>query len=746
MPRVFPERLTQSQKKLAQRRFLWFASINALSYALLAESVLVLFALQLGAGDFHIGLLTGYVYLTLVFVLLGKVMVSRLGAARTYSYCWFTRNLVAGSFVLAPWIYLHFSPQLGLGYLLVTSLLFFVFRAMGLSAENVLINDITGSEDRGRFIGQWQFFAYIAMLGMLIAVSFWLGDKPEFYRFQTVIAVGCVLGMAASGFMFGMPESVGPGNSSREPMLRALSLVYADRRLRVMMVAWGVLYSGIQLLVPFQLLAVKKGYAVGDRAAIVFVVLQMLGLVVGSWPVALLIDRSGPRPILIINVLGLAVLTLLWAVSPGSLNIYYTGALFFLVGWTLVGVFIAAGHYFQNAVPPKSLLNLNMLMLVIQGLAAGLAGTFLGGGLLELLPHFGLAGMEIYKTYFLAVVVAMLAALAAVFRLAPLADRRVKDVLGMLFSVRDWRALVNLQKLSSVRDHGESIELLDELGTLGSEFSERTLLEYLDSPLFTVRTAALDALDRIRFGSEASFRLIEEVKDGEFSTAFMAAEILGKHRVAEAAGALREALYSNDFFLEGKAMVSLAQLGDTASYGRIREIFRTTYNPRLTIHGARAIFFMGDPQDVALLLARLDPRALPAEHDQIIASVAGLLGWEEKFFRLMTLYNRNYQLGTDALAEEVERRLREPDCPLADPDRGLLRDSLAETAGRRNADPEKLMALFERAVRLDHPRAGLLNVLLADSAQRVKAASPRLRFSLTVLAAVVLLGGRFSGQ
>src|SRR3990172_3931865 len=132
MSRTFPERLTQSQKERGQRRFLWFASINALSYALLAESVLVLFALQLGASDFHIGLLTSYVYLTMVFVLLGKVMVSRLGAARTYSYCWFTRNLVAGSFVLAPWIYVHFSPQLGMSYLLIATLVFFIFRALGL--------------------------------------------------------------------------------------------------------------------------------------------------------------------------------------------------------------------------------------------------------------------------------------------------------------------------------------------------------------------------------------------------------------------------------------------------------------------------------------------------------------------------------------------------------------------------------------------------------------------------------------
>ena len=46
-------------------------------------------------------------------------------------------------------------------------------------------------------------------------------------------------------------------------------------------------------------------------------------------------------------------------------------------------------------------------------------------------------------------------------------ERKVRDVVGMMFSVRDWRALVNLQRLSSVPEHEESVELIDELGNAG---------------------------------------------------------------------------------------------------------------------------------------------------------------------------------------------------------------------------------------------------------------------------------------
>ncbi|MBW7997193.1 MAG: MFS transporter [Candidatus Glassbacteria bacterium] len=739
-PREFPARLTQAQKVRAQRRFLWFASTNALSYAALAESVLVLFALQLGARDWHIGLLTGYVYLALVFVLAGKVLVSRWGAARTHSACWFTRNLVAGSFILAPWLYVNVSPAVGLGWLMVAALVFFIFRAMGLSAENVLINDITGPEDRGRFIARWQGFAYIAMLGMLIGVSFWLGETPEFWRFQWLIGIGCVLGVAASVFMFNVPESAGPRDSSREPLVNTLQTLYGKRRLKRLLVMFAVVYAGIQLLVPFQILAVKNGYGTGDRTTIIFVVLQMLGMVAGSWPVSLMIDRTGPRPILILNVFGLAVLAALWAVSPDTAQLAYTGLLFFLVGWTMVGVFIAGGHYFQNVVPGGSILNMNLLTLVVQGASAGLAGTVIGGGLLELLREFGLGGMEVYRTYFTAVVAVFGLAVVSVIRLQPLTERKVREVVGMMFSPRDWRALVNLQRLSDAPERDESLELIEELGTLGSELGETALVEYLDSPLITVRTAALEALDRIEFGDSTTFRLIEEVKDGEFSTAFMAAEILGRHRVAQAASALREALYSNDFFLEGKAMVALAQLGDTASYGRIAEIFATTYNPRLVIHGARALYYMGEAANVAPLLRKLDPRALPAEHDQIMASAMGLLGWGGQFFRLMTLYNRGAVLGNDMLADDVEKRLlargEEVDAATREAIKNALEEAAAQTL---SGEPAALLALLRLAEsKSEHGK--LVKNLLEDDAARVRAATQRLRFSLTMLGVYLLVG------
>ncbi len=737
--RAFPERLTLTQRRKAQRNFLTFAAISSLSYAALAEGVLILFALRLGATDSHIALLASYVHLTMVFVLAGKLLVGRWGAARTYGACWFLRNWAALTLVLAPLVYQRVSPQLGLLALMASSFMFFVLRAMGLSAENVLLNDITGEEDRGRFLGRWQFYSFSAMLAMLVTVSLWLGGTPSFLDFQAVVLVGSVLGMIAALFLFNVPETEGPRRSSREPMLGALQVLYRDRSLRAILLAWGAAMSVVQLLVPFQVLAVKNGYLVSDRGAIAFTVLQMLGLVSGSFMNSYLIDRSGPRPVLIIGVAGLGVLSLFWAFSPDVLNPLYTGGLFYLAGFCWVSVQIALTNYFLNRVGGgRGVLNLSLLILVFQGLCAGLAGVVLGGGMLGALGELGLTGIGLYRRYYLFVAGAAGLALLIVWTLKPMREKALTRVLGMIFSMRDWRALFSVQQLSESPELAQVHRLLEHLRAHPSDVSEQTLVQYLDSPLFTIRTEALEALDRIDFGPAAAKRLIQELWSGEFTTAWMAAEILGRHGVQEAVPDLREGLYSNDFFLEGKCMLSLAQLRDEESYGRIREILRTTYNPRLVIHGARALASLGEREDVGLLLWKLSPRMLPAEQDELLYAVLSLLGWSEEAFRLMTLYNRDHQLGIDALAELAERRMQEREW--SGERRGMVAGVLEELTQNGDGAPERLIGLLGLMAGREDVLAPHARTLLREEAVVLREAPLRMRFGVTILGVMGWVG------
>lgn len=746
MNQIFPQRLTLEQNRKAQRYFLAFAVFNALSFAALGDSVLILFGLRLGAGDFHIGLLASYIQLAMVFMLLGKFMVGRWGAARTYGLCWFSRNIVAALFILAPWFYERWSPEFGLYWLLGSSFMFFVFRAMGIAAHNVLLTDLTDDETRGRFLGITSASVNLVTVATLVVLSVWLRGNPSLFRFQVVVAFGCFMGIISAWSVSRVRETEVPMLSSREPLLWALSLVLRQPELRRLLLAWVMVIASVQLLVPFQVLAVKRGYLLGDDLVIRFVAFQMMGSMAAAYLNSLLVDRAGPRPVLIINMLGLVLMSVLWVFSGDEISFTYTDAVFFFVGFCTLTVQVCLSHYLLNTVRKESLLNLSLVVSMLEGGVAGLAGTFIGGGLLHYLPTWGLEGMSLYRSYFLIVVFVQILTIPAVLGLKPLAERRVKEVLGMMFSLRDWRAMLSVQRLSQTPEVSTAQKLIDELAILRSGVSEKALLEYLDSPLFTIRAAALEALNKIDLSREAEQRLIKEVRETEFTTAFVAAEILGMHHVHAGIPALQESLKSKDYFLAGKAMLALAQLGDRSSYGRICQNFADSDNPRLVIHGARAIHYMGDKANISLLLQRIDYKMLEAVNDEILHTVFSLLGWGEENFKLMTLYNRDAELGIDGLDAEVSRAIRELRGKIVEKKTLAAKWAVEELRGGGTDSPDCLVKLFEELAMLGGNKFEFLDVLLKDQQRKVREAPARVRFGYTELACFLYLKQALLGK
>ena len=447
---------------------------------------------------------------------------------------------------------------------------------------------------------------------------------------------------------------------------------------------------------------------------------------------------------LFLTLISLALISIFWFVSPDEINYFFTGAIFFLAGYCMITAQITLSHYFLNVAPRNSVVNLSILITILYGLGAGLSGTFLGGGVLTVMRGFGIDGIMLYKFYFLFVCLVLLGALPMILKLKPQKDWAIRRVIGTMFSMREWQAMHSVQQLTSNSPSlHQAHEKLYQLGSLGSEVGEEALLEYLDSPLYTIRTAALDAIDKIEFGPETARRLIEEVKRGEFTTAFVAADMLGTHRITESIPVLREALESNDYFLEGKAMLSLARLGDSDTIPRILEIFSLTYNPRLLIHGARAIYHIGDINNASLCLERLHISQAPSVQDEIMYTVYALLGWGEENFRVMTIYNRNVELGIEALNDEIERKFLHYEKTLELKDKSPLENALAEIPLGSDSpvnEPESLIELIRLIVPLvDGSRLECLKALLEDEAEPVFKASPRLLFNLTGMVAFLYI-------
>ena len=640
-------KLSISESEKGRKRYLRFTRLNAISFGCLADSTFILYAIKNGADDFLVGLLTSFFYLTMPVMFWGKRMVGNYGAAPTYAISWALRNTSAAILIAVPFLTNSWGRPWGLGLLVLGAFGFFSFRSAGLTANTPILGEITNKANRGSYISKvWVHFNafYFMAVSALILILHW-SDNVETY--QKIIGFGAITGWISAFFIYRVPESKNTRISGKQPTRKALAYIWNDdRRIRNLLFAWISAVVMIMLVTPFTMVALKNGYRVSDYNALFYALLQIIGAVIASLINSLVLDRVGPRPMLILYTFGLIVCAVLWTMAPQSFLMYFPAIIFLFIGICRAGSMTTLNHYFLTIVPRENRVASNMLINIISGVFAGLSGTLIGGGLLKLLAIMNINGLNVYRTYFAIILLILIPLWFVLRRLKPVADWKIKDVLGVFVSFRDIRALFTLQRLDKDLNVSQEYHGVEKLREIPSELSEKRLIAFLDSPRFKIRGRALGALGQINFGRDAARKIMNEVQQGEYTTAYIAAEILGEHGIKEAVPVLREALESDDIYLLGKSMQSLAMLKDKPSYSKIENIFNDSTNPRIIIHGARAMVEMKDLRRLKFLLQKTKNQQLPAKvREELLYSICDLCDCGDEFYRFLHAKHEDEQHG-----------------------------------------------------------------------------------------------------
>ncbi len=261
-----------------------------------------------------------------------------------------------------------------------------------------------------------------------------------------------------------------------------------------------------------------------------------------------------------------------------------------------------------------------------------------------------------FRTYFLFLEVFFIFIIVLISRMENLGAYPIRDVLAVIFSPREIRTISLLKRLDRSRTISEEKRTIRALAASKSELSVQDILQKLKSPRFTIRKEALTTLSTLPIDERVVNALISEVKNHSFTTAYLAADIIGKRRIKQGIPILRKQLHSKDYFLSGNCMVSLARLNDRESLPIIEDIVKNTNNSRLIVYGAVALEILMDPHTISTLLSKLTEKNPPYMRDEIILSISSILGFGKWFYPIYISFLERSTIGISHLKDFLSKK------------------------------------------------------------------------------------------
>jgi len=649
--------ISQAERLRARKLFNIFSVFNTFSYLLLSGNILSLYLLRLGASSTLIGIISSFTYISFFFMLLGRVIVQKVGVSRLFAYCWTARYLAAIPLLFSPIFILRGQGSVGFSLVVSGALGFQVMRGIGLVSNSPIMGDLSEGKDRGDYLSRIQIITHTVSIVTGFLMAFLLGTgQASLLRYSLLILLGILFGLAGCIFLFKLPLHLGGGFPMEEGVFASINRALKDPSFLRFIKVFALVMVVAGITRPFLVLYTADVYQVSDSTNMYLTVVGSLGALTMGVVAQLLLDRVGAKPMLIFFtfVYFISMIPIVVSISFHGWGEYlYLGFLFFFFHFGTLGQENASQTYFYGAIRPEDQMNLGILYYLIFGLG-GTIGSALGGVILDGIHSLGLGDVASYRFFFGGALFLTFVSLLWMSRLAPIGSVGVRNALTIMFSARDLRAILLLNKLDRTTSIEAERRVIREMSEAPSSISLEGLLQRLKSPSFVIRREALQALETHEPDERVVEALLHEVKIGEFTTAYLAARILGKYRIHRGIPLLRQSLHSEDYLLAAESMVALARLQDTHSKGKIEALLRVARNPFLIIHGAEAMKIYQDPASISLLLEIAEKSELPdSVRNHVILGVAGLVGMEDWFYPIFTIFLDEPIKGVDFLLDPL---------------------------------------------------------------------------------------------
>lgn len=395
------ESTEKQRRKKGQHLYFHFSAFNGISVSFAAENLLILYALKLNVPDYIIGIMASFFFLSAPFMLLSPRIIKRFGASGTIAIAWLCRYTFAMFFLAAPFVMTYFSFTLGIALLVVCAFGLYASRNCGIVAWMPVLGELTTGKDKGMVLSKGFLFFTTAYFLSLCCLRFLFEYIDTVNTFRSIIAVGCIAGFLASFTISRITETDTARNSANHSIRDALCFIKNKKTIMILILVQIIYFGAVSIFVPYSMLALKQGYFVQDYNAVTYVIIQVSGSLLLSVFGKKILELIKAKYVVIILYFIFIIVALLWIFAPVTFFWWYCLIIFALLGIARVGGFMSLAHYFLEITPGEMRVGVNLVLSVVSCSSAGLVGSLFGGGLLKYLVYLGIDNLNLYKHFFI---------------------------------------------------------------------------------------------------------------------------------------------------------------------------------------------------------------------------------------------------------------------------------------------------------------------------------------------------------
>ena len=256
------------------RSFLWYVSFNVVGWQCVLGPALVLLARRIDMPPSWVGRLLSFTPLSMILVLFGVRIISRVGSKRLMLVAWLSRNIIVCGVFFIPWVYENWGPRAAWYVLMGSTLGFCIARAIGAGGWWPWLHELVPANQRGLYFSAETMVTNLISVLVFGVQALILMNSQTLGRYLQIFMIGVMAGLTSLIYIARIPG--GRGSAEKEgdietfgsyfrvlsdlPYLRFLAV----SSLSFSCVAW---YTSCSILYMRDALGMSSGYITAITSA-----------------------------------------------------------------------------------------------------------------------------------------------------------------------------------------------------------------------------------------------------------------------------------------------------------------------------------------------------------------------------------------------------------------------------------------------------------------------------------------------